>query len=161
MKKMFSILAIFILLLAVGYSYFWNSGTVKWEGESISESIITTGKDTSDVFDFVVKEQGGKGVQYRMPDEITFMTYAIEGAHSDSTNVKFALYLSNDQTYWYSYGNIDTLTSVHTDTAKTTVGYCKPTLPKFRYGKFIVTGAAGSGDTVTVGVQMSKYYNAD
>jgi len=160
MKKLFNIMLIMVFTLLLVFGAVWDYNVVKWNSGSVSSTgLITTGSDTSDVFDFTYSERGTKGRQYQYPEEINFIIWATEGANTDSTNVSFTLDLSNDQTYWVNYGALGTLTSSTAASAETTTGEKRITdLPKFKYGRIRATLALPAGDTLSIGAQVSKLY---
>lgn len=160
MKKVFNILLIMAFTLLFVFAAVWDYDVIKWNSGSVSSTgLITTGKDTSDVFDLTYSERTARGRQYQYPEEINFMIWATESAGTDSTNVAFTLDLSNDQTYWINYGTLGTLISATSDPAATTTGKKRITdLPKFKYGRIRATLALPAGDTLSIGAQVSKLY---
>ena len=160
MKTLFKFALILMLAALFVTAAIWDYDVVKWNSGSVSSTgLITTGKDTSDAFDLTYSERVSRGRQDQYPSETNFLLWATEGTNTDSTNVAFTLEMSNDQTYWVSYGALITLTSTTGASAETTVGKKRITdLPKFKYGRVIATLALPAGDTLSVGAQVSKLY---
>ena len=132
----------------------WGNGTL------ISDSLINSDKlDTSATFTM------RSGETY--PDGISFLSINIKGAASDSTNTAYYLDLSNDGTYWYAWGTLDTILDVAT-AGETNVDSRTLTLdppltvadlmPAYKYGRIRVAMLTAGADTITCRAQMSKQF---
>jgi len=84
-----------------------------WDGVATS-TLVTDGKDTTDTITLTRKVKGR--LQY--PDRLSFSMRATE-ATGDTTQLVLALDLSNDGTYWYSYGTLATISSLTGDNTTT------------------------------------------
>lgn len=134
---------------------------IVWDNGTLTSNSITqaSGGDTTAVFKFK------QGEYY--PDRLSFITIGIESAGSDSMDNDFTLYLSNDQTYWYSWGIVETLLST-TTAASTVVGSNTIGLAPgitdadefgaYLYGRFIVTPGTADADTTTCKIQMTRQF---
>lgn len=161
MKKVFNILLIMAFTLLFVSGAVWDYDVVQWNsGDDYSDTLLTTNSDTSDAFDLSFSERVSRGRQDQYPEEISILLWATEGANSDSTKVTWALDLSNDQTYWYSYGTLATQTSTTGDTATTSVTNISLSTDTLllKYGRLRATLAVAAGDTLTIGAQVSKLY---
>ena len=132
----------------------WGNGTVTSDSLVLSDLL-----DTTATFKF----KQGKD----FPDYASFMRVVIETAGSDSSSVVFNLDLSNDETYWYSWGVMggDTLTSIATaasvQTGSNTFGVNPAStslslFPTYNYGRIRVKAVTADGDTATCKLQMVR-----
>lgn len=159
MKK-FSLLFVILLLVMPLFS---GDGIYEYEALSFDHatSVVSTDTDTSDVFTIYRTQaiQGPRKMTAGMvyPTKLSFLLYAVENSNSDSSKVYFYLDLSNDQTYWYANGIIDSVVSV-SGTATTTVEAASViSFPYFKYGRIRTLAAMGS-DTCSIGVQVNRYF---
>jgi len=134
---------------------------IVWDNGTLTSNAVyqTVGGDTTAVFKF------SQGKAY--PDRLSFLSISIESAGSDSSDTDFTLYLSNDQTYWYSWGIVTTNLSIAT-AATTVIGSSTLGLAPgvtdadefgaYKYGRFIVTPGTADADTVTCKIQMTRQF---
>ena len=113
LKSLFIVLLLALFLVAPVQAGEFDIVTGLWDGSSTA-TIVTNGKDTTDTITLTRKVKGR--LQY--PDRLSFSMRATE-ATGDTTQVVFALDLSNDGTYWYSYGTLATLSSLTGDNTTT------------------------------------------
>lgn len=122
----------------------WNSGAAN------SDTLITTGADTTDWFPI----EFGKAEQARYPETLSFLMWGDMGAAADSVKGTFSLDLSNDKVIIYNYGTLAAL-PVGTDDPKD-VTKILTDMPLFKFGRVIITANLESGDSSMFGVQLTK-----
>jgi len=215
-KHIKSLLPVF-LFIGILVAGVWDSKVITFNtGDVASASFLTTGGDTTDIFDFT---KGGKGRVY--PKEVSFLMKVVEGTNSPGADVTFTLFLSNDQSVWYNSGTLKNITDTgtnaetivdsktllmaslanssadslavtetvvmaydstlneaiiaepyvdgsidsvahvtgYTNTRSETYTYNFGFMPQYRYGQVRVIGALTAGDTVTVGVGMTRAFD--
>ncbi len=120
MKKLFTIellvtfilLAVFIHMVYAG-GFWTTSPTWGKEVGSVSDTLITTGADTSSYWKLQV--QTGTGRSYDCANEVVLLVQMRETADTDSGRLLVYLEVSNDGTTWYPYNSetvmVDTIKS--------------------------------------------------
>jgi len=216
MRKHFKSLLPVFLFVGVLIAGVWDSKVITFNtGDVTSSAFLTTGGDTTDIFDLT---KGGKGKVY--PKEVSFLMKVVEGTNSPGADVTFTLFLSQDQSVWYNAGalknvtdsgtNAETITDSKTllmasmanssaasiaiteafvmtydstlneainaqpwvaagdssafvtsvaNTRAETYTYNFGFMPQYRYGQVRVIGALQAGDTVTVGLNMTRAFD--
>lgn len=124
MKKL---IALFIFLLIVVTPAFAGDNVIEYEALTFSnaDTVLTTIADTSNTFN-LYREQLVQGVRKMetkqvYPSNVSFLFWITKYASSDSSVVTFYLDLTNDGTYWYQYGAIESHSDLAT-AAETNVG---------------------------------------
>jgi hypothetical protein len=110
--------------------------------------------DTIETFD---SDAERVGIKNQMPTSLT-ITHILVPA-SDSVDCNISLSFSNDQTNWYSYGDIDTvdLGSVAASSGATVIGkFTITTIPDYEW--FKVNIASNTVDTFSEQLQKSINY---
>jgi len=153
MKK---ILLVLLVLVSFSFAQEWNWQVISWNsGDATSDTLITTGIDTSDWFTIA---SGGAFAKQKMPETLSFLLWADQTVSTDSTQVAFALQLSNDKTYLHNYGTLATLSGGTTDIQvddKIATDFAL-----FKYGRIIATCALAAGDSLaSIGAQVSKDFS--
>ena len=136
--------------------------TVYWgNGTSSSDALVTSDlTDTTATFHFM------QGEEY--PSRLSFMSIAIEGTNSDSSNTSFTLDMSNDGVYWSQYAVLETILSIAT-AAQTLTGdkpiSLEPAVtaadqfPAFKYGRVrVIKLTSAANDTTTCKLQMVRQF---
>ena len=156
-KIKIGLITVILVLITLVFANEWLWRIVTFDTGGVNTGELLSGiTDTSDVFR-IIKTSGGKEIY---PETFSFLLWATEGANTDSTNVAYVLHLSNDQTYWHSYGTLGTLTSTQGSSAETTVDDKIFTdSAQFKYGRVLITSSAEVDDTLTCGVQLSLDYS--
>lgn len=163
MKRSILTLVLIALMatLAFGQTKVLEYQTIFWgNGTATSDSLVNSDKiDTTATFSF---KQGAY-----FPDRVNFTAVSIEGAASDSSNTSYTLDLSNDGTYWYSWGVIETILSIAT-AGQSIVGdkivslepavTAADQLPAYKYGRIRATMLTAGADTLTCKLQMTKQF---
>ena len=153
MKK---ILLVLLVLVSFSFAQEWNWQVISWNsGDATSDTLITTGKDTSDWFS--IQSGGSFGRDIHMPETLSFLVWGDMGAAADSTKGTFSLQLSNDKTLVYNYGTLVALPVGTADPKVTAV--LKTDFPLFKFGRIIITAALESGDSSMFGAQLTKDYS--
>lgn len=153
MKK---ILIALIVLLSFSFAQSeWEFVPIGWNGGNVaSDTLITTGADTSDWF--ALTTGGGFGKQ-SYPETLSFLVWGDMGAAADSTKGTFTLQLSNDKTYIRDYG---TIVALPVGTADPKIeDKIMTDMPLFKFGRVIITAALESGDSSMFGAQVTKDYS--
>ena len=164
--KIFGLVAILVILMIVPVTaQTFDYQTVFWNTEATSVTLqVVTDVDTSDTIT-LINEVRGKDL---IPETCSFLMWVTEYGVGDSSDVDFVLQLSNDETYWYSYGALATVASV-TGIGTTTTGNKLLHLitgstddtnyPGFKYGRIIATVASSTGiDTLSYGAQFNRTF---
>ncbi len=216
MRKHFKSLLPVFLVVGILFAGVWDSKVITFNtGDVASSAFLTTGGDTTDIFDFT---KNGKGKLY--PREVSFLMKVIEGTNSPGADVTFTLFLSQDQSVWYNAGTlkniVDTGTNAETivdsktllmaslanssaaslavteafvmtydstlneainaqpwvaagdssafvtsvaNTRTETYTYNFGFMPQYQFGQIRVIGALTGGDTVTVGIGMTRAFD--
>ena len=158
MKKIFLIIiAIATIAFSQDVTRWINTGILWNSGGAASDTLITTGADTSDWF----RIPAGISTQVRYPETLSFLLWGDMGAAADSTKGTFTLQLSNDsgatKTYIYAYG---TLAALPIGTADPKVEDKIVTdLPLFEFGRIIITAALESGDSSMFGATLTRDFS--
>jgi len=132
----------------------WDNGTL-----TSNQVFQAANADTTAVFKF---KQGDA-----FPDRLSFLSISIETAGSDSSDTDFNLDLSNDETYWYSWGiletNLSIATAATTVVGSNTIGLAPEVTDAdefgaYKYGRVRVTAGTADADTVTCKLQMTRQF---
>ena len=154
MKKLFLII---IAIATIAFSQDvtrWIEDTVKWNsGGAASDTLITTGADTSDWF----RIPAGISTGIRYPETLSFLLWGDMGAAADSTKGTFTLQLSNDQILLFDYGTLAAL-PIGTADPKTEDKILTD-MPLFEYGRIIITAALESGDSSMFGADWTRDFS--
>ncbi len=117
---------------------------------STSAKIVTSSKDTSQVFSLVTPATTTDRSRQEMVTGLGVWWKAV--ANADSVNVYLSLDVSADNSNWVEFAKIDSLItsdlSTLTGTAYKNVDLTE--LPPSRWGRIRVTGFQSAGDTTTV-----------
>jgi hypothetical protein len=164
MKLLKFTLVALVLLVATAFAQVKVSdyNTIVWgNGTSTSDALVNS--DLVDTTATIVLKQGDM-----YPSRITFLSIAIEGANSDSSSTTFALDLSNDRTYWYSWGTLEsivsTATAAQTLTGSNTVGLAPyvtdgDEIGSYNFARIRATKAVAGADTNTCKLQYVKQFD--
>jgi len=113
MKKLmkFSLLLIVLVALVIpayGQVEVPEYSNIAWgNGTLTSDALVNSDKnDTTSTFTIM------RGDEY--PQRLSFMSIAIEGANSDSSNTSYTLDMSNDGVYWSQFAVLETILSIAT-----------------------------------------------
>ncbi len=119
MKKLIRLIPI-VLFVGILFAANWTHKKITWSsGSVLSSALITSGADTSDVFDLTRRGKGGR----EYPAEVSFLMKTIEGTNTADTDVIFTLDLSTDKSVWYANGTLANITDASaSDSAQTTTG---------------------------------------
>ena len=152
MKKITIIFAIMLLMITLSFS---QDYVVTWNGGDVaSDTLITTGKDTSDWINLSIPRDFGLT---GFPETLSFLVWGDMGAAADSTKGTFSMQLTNDKTYLHDYG---TLVALPIGTADPKVeDVIKTDFPLFKFARLIITAALETGDSSMYGAQVTKDYS--
>jgi len=151
MKKILLIVVALLLTVSFAQNAKFNYEQITWNsGSANSDTLITTGSDTTDWFPI----QMGIAEQARYPETLSFLMWGDMGAAADSVKGTFSLDLSNDKVISYKYGTLAAL-PVGTDDPKDVIKILTD-MPLLKFGRVIITAALESGDSSMFGVQLTR-----
>ena len=154
MKKLLYGLFTFIILLSFSFGQDWTFQKIGWGGgQAESDTVITTGADTTDWF----RIPSGVRNKVKYPETLSFLCTAIQTSTTDASEVTFTLELSNDRTDIFAYGQLVDISQADVD--RYSDRKILTDLPLFEFGRVIATGSLAGGDSIRMGVQLTRDFS--